>query len=119
MHLLSAQADFKEQKTALADAVEQAQHIFTLYPKYHCECNFIERFWGAAKRAARQQCDYSYKALCERVPRILREIPLPSIRRFSRKAWRYIESYANGLDAHAAERAQKKFKSHRRIRKDD
>lgn len=108
-----------QQKTAIAMEVEKNDHIVELYPKYHCECNFIERYWGAAKRVARQQCDYSFKSLCERVPRILDEVPLRQIRRFSRKAWRYIKSYADGLDAADAERAQKQFKSHRRLRMDD
>lgn len=119
VHALEAEPDFKQQKTAIAMEVEKKEHIFELYPKYHCECNFIERYWGAAKRVARQQCDYSFKSLCARVPRILDEVPLPQIRRFSRKAWRYIASYANGLDANDAERAQKQFKSHRRLRKND
>ncbi|KAG5456818.1 MAG: hypothetical protein BJ554DRAFT_3330 [Olpidium bornovanus] len=80
---------------------------------------------GAAKRQARQQCDYSYKGLCDRVPTILNNIPIAQIRRFARKAWRYIEAYAGGFDAHKAEaaekklRAEKRFKSHRRIREND
>ena len=74
---------------------------------------------ATAKRIARQECDYSYRSLCERVPRILDDVALVQIRRFARKAWRYIESYANGLNANEAEEAQKKYKSHRRIRKDD
>ena len=78
--------DFLEQKTSIAETVEAAGHIFELYPKFHCECNFIERFWGAAKRITRQQCDYSYTQLQRRVPEILDNIPLPMIRRFSRKA---------------------------------
>lgn len=118
-HALQAQPDFLEQKTAITLEVEKAGHLCELYPKYHCECNFIERYWGAAKRRARQECDYSYTALCDRVPRILDEVPLSQIRAFSRKAWRYINSYASGLDAAEAERAQKQFKSHRRLRKDD
>ena len=119
LHALASQPDFLEQKTAIAMEVEKRGHIFELYPKYHCECNFIERYWGSAKRTARQQCDYSYKSLCTRVPKILDEVPLPHIKRFSEKAWRYITSYAEGLDAAGAERAQKQFKSHRRLRKDD
>lgn len=118
-HLLASQADFQQQKTAIALAVEKKNHVFELYPKYHCKCNFIERYWGAAKRAARQQCDYSYKGLCERVPQILNEVPLAMIRRFFRKAFRYIEGYALGMDAKQAEQANKKYRSHRRLREDD
>ena len=83
------------------------------------------RFWGAANRAARQECDYSYKGLCDRVPAILDNVPLRQIRRFSRKAWRYIESYAAGQDVYQAEdsektlRKEKRYKSHRRVREND
>ncbi|CAG8779073.1 43413_t:CDS:2, partial [Gigaspora margarita] len=71
--------DFLEQKTLIAETVEAAGHIFKLYPKFYCECNFIERFWGAAKQIACQQ-------------------------RFSQKAWRYIEAYATGLEGEDTER---------------
>ncbi|CAG8844546.1 5712_t:CDS:2, partial [Gigaspora margarita] len=46
------EGDEKEQKTSIAEIVEAARHIFELYPKFHCECNFIECFWDAAKRIA-------------------------------------------------------------------
>ncbi|CAG8806893.1 3549_t:CDS:2, partial [Gigaspora margarita] len=72
--------DFLEQKTSIAETVKAAGHIFELYSKFHCEYNFIERFWSAAKRIARQQCDYSYAQLQLRVPEILNNIPLPIIR---------------------------------------
>ena len=38
-HFLESRSDFKSQKTALQETVENAGHIFELYPKYHCECN--------------------------------------------------------------------------------
>ncbi|CAG8753191.1 4912_t:CDS:10 [Cetraspora pellucida] len=82
-HILTMEPDFLKQKTSIAETVEAARHIFELYPKFHCECNFIKRFWDAAKRIARQQCDYSYAQLQIRVPEILSNIPLPMIRRFS------------------------------------
>ncbi|CAG8852254.1 14888_t:CDS:1, partial [Gigaspora margarita] len=50
-----------------------------------------------------------------RVPEILNNIPLPMIRRFSQKAWRYIEAYVTGLEEEDAERVVKLFKSHRRL----
>ncbi|OAD72411.1 hypothetical protein PHYBLDRAFT_169542 [Phycomyces blakesleeanus NRRL 1555(-)] len=60
-HFLASQPDFMSQKTALHEAVEDSGHIFELYPKFHCKCNWIERYWGAAKRKARLQCDYHWK----------------------------------------------------------
>ncbi|CAG8835251.1 25381_t:CDS:1, partial [Gigaspora margarita] len=41
--------DFLKQITSIAKTVEAARHIFELYPKFHCEYNFIEHFWSAAK----------------------------------------------------------------------
>lgn len=114
-HVLEAQPDFRAQKTALEATVIAAEHMFTLYPKFHCECNFIERYWGAAKKTARRECDYAFKSLCEKLPSFLDEVPLAVIRRFARKAWRYIDAYNLGLDAEVAELTVKKYKSHRRI----
>ncbi|OAD06485.1 hypothetical protein MUCCIDRAFT_107062 [Mucor lusitanicus CBS 277.49] len=58
-HFLATRPDFLEQRSALQEVVENAGHIFELYPKYHCECNWIEMYWGAAKREARLRCDYT------------------------------------------------------------
>jgi len=41
--------DFVGQKSALEELVESRGHICDFYPKYHCELNFIEMYWGAAK----------------------------------------------------------------------
>jgi hypothetical protein len=37
------------QKPLLQKFVEQCSHLCDFYPKYHCELNFIEQYWGAAK----------------------------------------------------------------------
>ncbi len=37
------------QKSQLKELIESRSHICDFYPKYHCELNFIEQFWGAAK----------------------------------------------------------------------
>ncbi|KAF9016780.1 hypothetical protein BDZ89DRAFT_961647 [Hymenopellis radicata] len=47
--LLFCQPDFVEQKSALQELIESRGHICDFYPKYHCELNFIEMYWGAAK----------------------------------------------------------------------
>ncbi|CAG8828152.1 5034_t:CDS:2, partial [Cetraspora pellucida] len=43
------------------------------------------------------------------------EVDIVTIRRFARKSWRYMELYHKRLTGKLAERACKKFKSHRRI----
>jgi hypothetical protein len=57
--ILSAQPDFKAQRSRLEEAVEGAGHIALFYPKYHCEMNWIEYYWGACKKYARKHCTYT------------------------------------------------------------
>jgi hypothetical protein len=47
--VLFNQPNFVQQKSALSELVERRGHICDYYPKYHCELNFIEQYWGAAK----------------------------------------------------------------------
>ena len=110
--IIAFQPDFQEQRSLLADLLEKRGHIVEFYPKFHCECNPIERVWSYAKRA---ECDFSFAGLKTRVPRILQEVPLPTIRAYVRRAFRYISAYDLGLDGIVAEWAVKKYKSHRKI----
>ena len=70
---------------------------------------------GAAKRHARENCNYSWAGLKQIVPQSLESVPLVTIRKFARKAWRYMDLYQKGIDGKLAEYAVKKYKSHRRI----
>ncbi len=47
--IMSFQSDFLAQKSELVKIIENADHIYIFFPKFHCELNFIERYWGAAK----------------------------------------------------------------------
>ena len=113
--IMASQPDFQAQNGSITEAVLERGHLVEFYPKFHCECNFIERFWGRAKKIARAECDYSFSSLKERIPRILKEIPLATIRGYHRKAWRYIHAYSLGLTGRVAEWAVQKYKSHRKI----
>jgi hypothetical protein len=53
--LLFCQPDFVAQKPLLQEIIEERGHICDFYPKYHCELNFIEQYWGAAKQNYRNQ----------------------------------------------------------------
>jgi hypothetical protein len=48
-HILFLQPDFVSQKPQLQELIESRSHLCNFYPKYHCELNFIEQYWGAAK----------------------------------------------------------------------
>ena len=109
------QPDFKNQKCALEEAILEAGHLCIFYPKFHCELNFIERYWGKAKKYTREKCDYTWEGLLNTVPEALNSIDVTTIRRFARKSWRYMDLYRNGITGKLAEYAVKKYRSHRRI----
>ena len=113
--LMSQQPDFLAQKGQLEETIVATGHQIVFYPKFHCELNYIENFWGAAKRHSRSHCDYSWKGLQRTVPLSLDSVSLPTIRRYARKAFRYMDAYRKGLKGKAAEFAVKKYRSHCRI----
>jgi len=120
--LLSEQEDFKEQRKLawVKEVGIQANHIVVFLPKFHPEFNFIERYWGIAKRYARERCDYSFPALNTIVPEALGSVSLATIRRLHNHCWRYMEAYLKGtLVPHQVEWAMKKYTSHRRVREND
>ena len=122
-YLLSQQPDFLAQKNMLQTETDKTGHIFTMYPKYHCECNWIERHWGAAKRIARLMCDYSFKSLNENIHDFLdndeKVHGLKINRRYYNRSFRYIDAYSKGKDVLEADEIIRKFskeyRSHRRV----
>lgn len=113
--IISQQPDFCEQKSILEEAILEKGHIFERYPKFHCECNFIERYWGYVKRETRKLCKYNYTDLLQQVPKALVSVPVSKIRKFARKSWRYMDAYNRGLEGRIAEWAVNKYKTHRRL----
>ena len=102
----------------LQEIVEDARHKVIFYPKFHCELNYIENYWGQAKKYARRHCDYSFDGLQKTVPNALKSVSLIQIRRYARRAHRYMSAYYLGLTAKQAIFAVKKYRSHRRIPED-
>ena len=47
--LASADNPRQRKKSYLEDLIKSQGHICDFCPKYHCELNFIEQYWGAAK----------------------------------------------------------------------
>jgi len=144
--LLSSQPDFRSECSALERVVEATArrelvgpygsvvvgHRCLFLPKFHCELNWIERYWGCAKKYARRHCGYSLTALrtcvpialsqtLDEVPEELRSRPdLPACplfkqRRHARISWQYASEYRKGASGDAVFRAvaSQRTKRHR------
>jgi len=120
--ILELQPDFLAQRSMVEASILNAGHQCIFLPKFHCELNHIEMYWGAAKRYTRAHCDYSFAKLLPTVKEALDSVPLATIRRYARKSWRFMEIYHEGLtgsDAMAEEKqrsyAERQYRSHRRV----
>jgi hypothetical protein len=82
--LLFTQPDFVAQKSQLEEFITSHGHICNFYPKYHCELNFIEQYWGAAKFRYRNTSKTNNIVEMEKnMLTCLDDIPLLQIRRYS------------------------------------
>jgi hypothetical protein len=80
--VLFNQPDFVQQKSALHELVERRGHICDFYPKYHCELNFIEQYWGAAKfRYRATPRTHHMDQMRDNVRAVLDDVPLLQMRR--------------------------------------
>lgn len=80
--LLFCQPDFASQQSELEEYITSRGHICDFYPKYHCELNFIEQYWGAAKHIFRNGPRVSTESeLEDKVRESLDKVPLNQIRK--------------------------------------
>jgi hypothetical protein len=78
---LFLQPDFTGQCSQLEELIESRGHLCEFYPKYHCELNFIEQYWGAAKAQYRMAPRAKTTQEMEKtVKECLDSVPLPQIR---------------------------------------
>jgi len=118
--ILSLQPDFQAQKSLVQEVIEAAGHLCIFLPKFHCELNFIEFFWGAIKRYLCNHCDYSFNTLKENLPKALASIEHKTIRLWEHCMIRWMEAYRLGMCAKEAQMKVKEFSSrvytsHRRV----
>jgi len=114
-HVLQQQENFCNQTCLLQEVIEARGHKVIFYPKFHCELNYIEMYWGVTKRYARMHCNYSWKGLQRIVPEALDSVSVKQIRKYARRSFRYMYAYRKGLNAKQAEYAVRKYKCHRVI----
>jgi hypothetical protein len=109
--ILSLQPDFQEQKSLVQETIEAASHLCIFLPKFHCELNFIEFFWGAVKKYLREHCDYTYTGLQKNLPDALASVDLMTIRKWEHQMIRWMDAYREGKGTKEAQIQVKKFGS--------
>ncbi|RPB21874.1 hypothetical protein L211DRAFT_888332 [Terfezia boudieri ATCC MYA-4762] len=111
---LRLEQDFQAQRGSLQEGIEARGHLVLFYPKFHCELNFIEFFWAAAKRHARENCEYSLQGLRDTIPLSLNSVSELTIWRFYNKCQRTMSAYRDGCQYGTADFKERVYKSHRR-----
>ena len=66
-------------KSLVQEVMEAAGLICIFLPKFHCELNFIEFFWGAMKKYLQEYCDYTYSGLQKNIPDALKSVDVLTI----------------------------------------
>ncbi|SAL98396.1 hypothetical protein [Absidia glauca] len=107
-HCLANQEDFLCQRGALQEALHPHHIRIDFYPKFYCECNWIERYWADIKRYARKNCDYTYAGLQKTLEDGFNEASPPDgiptkMRRYYMRCLRYIDAYSRQLNVEEAE----------------
>jgi hypothetical protein len=116
--LIANEPDFKAQRSRLEEEVELKGHLVCFFPKYHCELNFIEYYWGAAKRYARRRCGYTIRALRNMVPECLNSVKPTLIWKYWARTERMMRAYREGIaygTPDFKEKVTKTYRSHRRV----
>jgi hypothetical protein len=116
--ILSTHKDFFEQKSAIAMLIEDRGHKCIFIPKFHCELNAIEMYWGYGKARYRQVKKTSFEHAKREVLIALDACSIDTIRRFYNRASRFMDAYRKGLGVKAAAWCVKKQKRHRTISED-
>ncbi|EIN05877.1 hypothetical protein PUNSTDRAFT_115780 [Punctularia strigosozonata HHB-11173 SS5] len=113
--LLSKQDDFRNQVSLLEKKITERGHLCMFLPKFHCELNPIEMYWGWAKYRYRKVYKDKFEAAKRHAQECLDACPVDVIRRFFNRSWWFMSAYRKGLTGKAAEWAVRKQKSHRAV----
>jgi hypothetical protein len=100
--ILLTYKDFFEQKSAIAMLIEDRGHKCIFIPKFHCELNAIEMYWGYGKARYRQVKKTSFEHAKREVLIALDACSIDIMRRFCNRASRFIDAYRKGLGVKAA-----------------
>ena len=111
MHILKSQPDFLAQKPLVEEIIEMAGHTCLFLPKFHCELNFIEYFWGSVKKYLHDHADGSFVTLKANLPQALASVQLCTIQLWEQCMHRWVEAYQSGLQTKEAQMEVRKFSS--------
>ncbi|RPA95082.1 hypothetical protein L873DRAFT_1699311, partial [Choiromyces venosus 120613-1] len=116
--LIAKESDFEALKRSLEEEVEWIHHLVHFLPKYYCELNFIEYYWGAAKYYTQKTCGYHIGALRKMVPESLNSIKPILIWKFLVCTEKMMRVYHEGIRYgihNFKEKITKTYRSHRRV----
>ncbi|KAJ3563302.1 hypothetical protein NP233_g9023 [Leucocoprinus birnbaumii] len=113
--LLSQQDDFINQESMLERVIRDAGHECIFLPKFHCEMNPIEMYWGWVKFRYRQVPKPTFEDAKKAAIDAFDACPVDVIRRFINRSWRFMSAYRLGLTGKAAAWAVRKQKGHRAV----
>ncbi|KAJ3507789.1 hypothetical protein NMY22_g16822 [Coprinellus aureogranulatus] len=113
--ILSHQDDFANQISVLEEEITKRGHLCLFLPKFHCELNPIEMYWGWAKYRYRQEQKPTFAHAKLAAEKWLDACPADVIRRFVNRSWRFMSAYRKGLTGKAAAWAVRKYKGHRAV----
>src|SRR5882762_2865298 len=98
-------------QSLVQETIEAVGHLCIFLPKFHCELNFIEFFWGAVKKYLWEHCDYTYDGLRANILKALASVQLSTIRKWEHHMIQWMEAYREGKGAKEAQIQVKKFSS--------
>ncbi|KAJ3553708.1 hypothetical protein NP233_g12583 [Leucocoprinus birnbaumii] len=109
------QDDFINQESMLERVIRDAGHECIFLPKFHCEMNPIEMYWGWVKFRYRQVPKPTFEDAKKAAIDAFDACPVDVIRRFINRSWRFMSAYRLGLTGKAAAWAVRKQKGHRAV----
>ncbi|KIK82326.1 hypothetical protein PAXRUDRAFT_153951 [Paxillus rubicundulus Ve08.2h10] len=109
--ILEQWPDFGEQKSLVQETIESLGHMCIFLPKFHCELNPIEFFWGQVKKYLCDNCDYTFDTLKTNMPIALKSVSVNTIRLWKHHLYQWMNAYHLGLTTRNAQLRVKQFSS--------